>query len=744
MIIKRNLKDYLINYNLPVNEALNLLNEKKNRVLICIDELGVVFGSLSFGDINRWLLSQSLADLTVPVEKVMNTQPTYINENELPHVKQFSHLQLVPIVDDLKRVKKIAVFREKEKFLELRGKNFHEGNPLIIAEIGNNHNGSLSKAFELIDLAKDSGANCAKFQMRNMEEMYIHSNQAENLGAEYTLDLLERFQLSNDDLIKALIYTQKKGLEPLCTPWDEKSADLLDEFGVEAFKVASADFTNHHFLVHLMTKGKPLICSTGMCSEDEIIETIDLLKSNGAEFVLLHCNSTYPAPFKDVNLKYMQKLGIMGDCLFGYSGHERDINVSIAAVALGAVVIEKHFTLDKSLEGNDHKVSLLPNEFKNMVTAINQVTTSLGTNNFRHISQGEYINRVTLAKSIYAKRKLNSGQNIKEDDLVIKSPGKGLQPNKLKDLLLRPVKRNMKPGDAFYASDLVDENNNDLNFSLSSSWGIPVRHHDYMAMLEKFNPKILEFHLSYRDLDIDNCSFFKKDLKTALIVHAPELFFGDHTLDLTSEDPNYRSQSINELRRTIKTVKLLKKVFPNHKEKVGLITNVGGFSADRPLNNLEINNKTKILKDSLAMFNDEEVEILPQTMPPYPWHFGGQRYHNLFVEGDWIKNFCEETNLKVCLDVSHSFLACNKMNKSFNQFLDDVLPVTQHLHIADAKGVDGEGLQIHEGDIDFGLITKKMKNLCPNATWIPEIWQGHENEGYGFQIALNRLSKFDL
>ena len=167
-------------------------------------------------------------------------------------------------------------------------------------------------------------------------------------------------------------------MTPLCTPWDLESLAKLEEYGMEAYKVASADLTNHKLLGALVETGKPLICSTGMSTEHEINKAINFLLSHSANFVLMHCNSTYPTPFKDVNLAYISRLRDLSARCVGYSGHERGISIAIAAVALGAKIIEKHFTIDRSMEGNDHKVSLLPDEFKMMVAEIRNVEASLG------------------------------------------------------------------------------------------------------------------------------------------------------------------------------------------------------------------------------------------------------------------------------------------------------------------------------------------------------------------------------
>jgi len=175
-------------------------------------------------------------------------------------------------------------------------------------------------------------------------------------------------------------------------------------------------------------------------------------------------------------------------------------------------------------------------------------------------------------------------------------------------------------------------------------------------------------------------------------------------------------------------------------DPVLLVTNVGGFSEHHHLEHTELQPLRQRLIDSLQQINTAgEVEIIPQTMPPFPWHFGGQRYHNLFVDTAFIQEFCEETGMRVCLDVSHSKLACTHLNASFSGFLKAILPFTAHLHLADAKGVDGEGLQIHDGEIDWVQLFALMEQLAPKASFIPEIWQGHKNNGEGAWLALERL-----
>lgn len=745
MIVEHEFSKYLVRKDDKVLSVLRRLDKFRGRAFVCVDDADTLIGTVSLGDINRWLLESEKPDLETCIGRMVNRDCFVIEEDRLSLSEVPEQYRVVPILNQRRRIVAIAVEDELRDHIKIGpnkkiGKNYPV---FIIAEIGNNHNGCVQRAKELVKLAADSGADCVKFQLRDMQSLYgaDQLSKTQNLGSEYTLDLLNKFQLNFNELIDVMRYSESLGLVPMCTPWDKNSVDLLVEFGVSAFKIASADFTNHDFLQYVAKCNKPMLCSTGMASEAEINETVAILKNVGADFVLLHCNSTYPAPFKDINLAYLPKLAALGRDIVGYSGHERDIFVSVAAVALGALVVEKHFTTDRGLEGNDHKVSLLPGEFSNMVRGIRQVSEALGKGGERTISQGEMMNRVTLAKSIFAKKEIKKGSVIQFEDLEVKSPGHGLQPNKMSDIVGSIAKRNMVQGNAFFPSDLEDEIISPTQYKFWSNWGLPVRHHDYRDLSDDCNPPILEFHLSYKDLTLDNKSFFKSKLNSILVVHAPELFENDHILDLTSLDETYRKRSIQNLQRTIEFANDLKQNFANSNSSVGIVTNIGGFSQDAPMCKVEIEDRTEILRQSLSAINTQGVEIWPQTMPPFPWHFGGQRFHNLFLDPEWIERFCIETGMRVCLDISHSFLYCNHSQLSRTKFLDTVLPHTAHLHLADAFGVDSEGLQIGEGDCDFYQIAEKMKELCASASWIPEVWQGHENGGRGFWIALERLEK---
>jgi N-acetylneuraminate synthase len=750
MLIDHNFEPYAVSRNVSVQTALRKVYIEKRRFLMCMNEDGRIWGILTYGDLLQWLISETNPSMEQAVGDICNRKAFTVKEGkEEISIKPeyFKKFAYIPIVDANMRPVAIAMRRELSDGFYIGERFISEKSPCyIIAEIGNNHNGSLDLAKKLIEQAKAAGADCAKFQMRDMASLYVNagnadSNNAENLGSQYTLDLLSRFQLSTDELFAAFDYCRSGGIEPLCTPWDANSAALLHEYGMPAYKVASADLTNHELLQLLVKFGKPLLCSTGMSLEREIIQSVGVLKKYGAQYVLLHCNSTYPAPFKDVRLNYLPRLRELGDCLVGYSGHERDVFVPVAAVAYGAKVVEKHFTLDRRMEGNDHKVSLLPEEFARMAEGIRQVEEAMALSGERELSQGEMINRATLAKSVCAACNIAVGTRIEREMLEVKSPGQGLQPNRLQELLGRMALRPMKTGDFFWPADLEDTTQKPRLYRFHSRWGLPVRHHDHQRLSVLSNPDLLEFHLSYKDLALEHDSFFPNPVRTMLVVHAPELFAGDHILDLTSPDKAYRARSVSEMRRVIAVTKALRWHFDSPQTSVGVITNVGGFSPNAPLSVKERLLRKDFLLQSLQTLWDKEVTIWPQTMPPFPWHFGGQRYHNLFLDPGEITDFCRKHAMHVCLDVSHTKLACNYLHCSFQHALEQLLPVTAHMHIADACGLDGEGLQIGEGDIDFYAVGKAMRRFAPEVTWIPEIWQGHENDGAGFWQALAALEE---
>ncbi|MBR1130039.1 N-acetylneuraminate synthase family protein [Bradyrhizobium iriomotense] len=611
----------------------------------------------------------------------------------------------------------------------------------IIAEIGNNHNGDFDRAIALVDAAVAAGADCAKFQMRKLDEVYRASSLSgkdDDLAVEYTLDLLRRFELTTEQHKKIADYCASKGIQYLCTPWDAKSVTVLEGFGVQAYKVASADLTNLPLLVRLAATGKTLIVSTGMSTTDEIKTVAKFLDDRNAGYVLLHCQSTYPAALYNIHLRFMETLRDIHP-LVGYSGHERGTAVSTAAVALGAVVIERHITLDRAMEGPDHAASLEPEEFKALVTGIREVEAARGEKLAeRALSQGELINRENLAKSLVAARDIEAGTVISEDDIAVKSPGQGLSPLKMPALIGKTLKRRIAADDYFFQSDLDAGAAKARRYRFDRPWGVPVRYYDIERFLEICEPDIIEFHLSYSDMERDPTAYLSGTYDLGLVVHAPELFAGSKLMDLATPDEALRRYSLEQTQAVIDITRGLKKFFPKTK-RPPIVANIGGFTMDEPLPPEEKAERYRIFAQSLKELDMDGVELTPQTMAPFPWHFGGQRHQNIFIFPEESAAFCAKHDLRMCVDISHTKLAANHFGFDFAQGLAQLGPHTAHLHFGDAKGLDGEGLQIGEGEIDFDEIGRVLRKHAPTASFIPEIWQGHKNMGEGFWTALERL-----
>lgn len=614
------------------------------------------------------------------------------------------------------------------------------GRAYVIAEIGNNHNGSFERAVEMIDLAVGAGADCVKFQMRNLEEVYRQRTlrkDGEDLGTEYVLDLLRRFELRVDEHRKLADYCTAKSILYLCTPWDSTSIDVLESFSVPAYKVASADLTNLPLLDKLAKIGKPLILSTGMSQTEEVAITVAFLNQRKVQFVLLHCNSTYPAPLHDINLKWMHQMRQFHP-LVGYSGHERGINVSLAAVALGACVVERHFTLDRNMEGPDHAASLTHTEFKRLIEGIREIEVALGDGKVRQLSQGEMINRENLGKSLVAATSLRKGVVLGADHIKVRSPGQGLSPQRYEALLGRTLQHDMNAEDFFYPSDLEDKRIEPRLYYFTRPWGVPVRFHDFKEYAARINPDLWEFHLSYSDMELKPDDFLRGSYDCRFVVHAPELFANSRLMDLASPDQAYRQQSILETQRVINITRDLKRFFPRTTHPM-IVANIGGFTMDAPLPPEVITAYYERFAESLKQLDTDGIELIPQTMAPFPWHFGGQRFQNIFVRIEEIVEWCQHLQLRMCFDISHTQLTCNHFGIDFYDFAEKIAPLTAHLHLGDALGLNGEGLQIGEGKIDFVRLGAILKKGCPEASFIPEIWQGHKNGGEGFWTALERL-----
>jgi len=337
------------------------------------------------------------------------------------------------------------------------------GSPcFVIAEAGVNHNGSLDMAFQLVDAAVNAGADAVKFQTFIAERIVTRDApkavyQKETTGSnESQLQMLKKLELSPQDHRRLQIYCGKQGVIFLSTPFDEKSADFLEELDIPAFKVPSGEITNLPFLKHVAQKGKPLIVSTGMSSLEEVKSAVAVIRKTGnRDLVLLHCVSAYPADAADANLRAMQTLSTEFGVPVGYSDHTLGIEVSLAAVATGACVIEKHFTLGRTLPGPDHRASLESAELSVLVRGVRTVEVALGHGR-KESTLSEADTAAVARKSIVAACDIPAGTRVTRDLIVMKSPGTGLPSSMLNKLTGRIAIKNI-PADTLLSFDLLDE-----------------------------------------------------------------------------------------------------------------------------------------------------------------------------------------------------------------------------------------------------------------------------------------------
>ncbi len=312
----------------------------------------------------------------------------------------------------------------------------------IIAEAGVNHNGSLKRAREMVIKARESGADAIKFQTFKSEKLVSTfaekaAYQIENTGSadESQLEMVKKLELSFDDFRELQAFSKEKGIQFLSTPFDLESIDFLNQLEMPFWKLPSGEVTNYPYLVKIAQTHKEIVMSTGMCTLDEISEALSVLRENGAgKIALLHCNTEYPTPMEDVNLKAMETLKKAFSTPIGYSDHTKGIEVPIAAVAMGATIIEKHFTLDRNLEGPDHKASLEPSELKAMVQAIHNIEKAIGTAD-KKPTPSEIKNMAIARKSIVAGQPIKKGEIFTEKNITTKRPGTGISAMRWRQVL---------------------------------------------------------------------------------------------------------------------------------------------------------------------------------------------------------------------------------------------------------------------------------------------------------------------
>ena len=328
----------------------------------------------------------------------------------------------------------------------------------IIAEIGVNHNGKLELAKKLIDHAVEAGADAVKFQKRNLESLYrkesLDNPNSESQGFEIMLTELKYLELSEEDYLKIYDYCKEKEITFLCTPWDIASVNFLERIGTLAYKISSGDMTNFQLIKYISKIGKPIIISTGMSKLEEIEKMVNFVKLQNVPFIILHANSTYPSPVDSLNLNLIPFYSKKFKVLVGFSDHETEIIGSITAANMGAVLIERHITLDKNMKGLDHLSSLEPKEFKEMVQQIRLSEKAKGKA-IKKMTRGEVLQREVVGKSLIATKDIEPNDIFSEMNIESKGPEKGLSAQYYFDIIGKKSKRRIQKEEYLLDEDLL-------------------------------------------------------------------------------------------------------------------------------------------------------------------------------------------------------------------------------------------------------------------------------------------------
>ena len=636
----------------------------------------------------------------------------------------------------------------RERHLHIGTRRIGPNEPCyVIAEIGVNHNGDLGAAKRLVDAAVAAGADAVKFQKRKLTETYrqeiIDQPRHGEQGLQYLVPLLIEFELPDDAFRELHAYCHARDITFMCTPWDRASVDFLESMELAAYKIGSPDMTNFPLIEHVVATGKPMLLSTGMSTEEEIRRTLAFLGETTAEFALFHCVSTYPAAPEEINLRFMQTLREWSGRPVGYSGHDTGTAISLAAVAMGARLLERHLTLDRSMRGPDHKASLEPEAFAEQVRAVREVEISLGVPH-RWMTRGETLNRRVLSKSLVAASDIPSRTPITRAMITSKSPGLGLSPQLVEKLMGRSLARVVKRDEMFVAADIEDAvaAREAREIDIGTPWGIVARFLDVAALESKFLPlgmRFVEFHVSDRDLDAGATAYQGGHRPFGLVVHAPE-YCHDTLIDLCAVDDAQRALSVERIQKTIDLARSLapqfsldQALFPAGPK---IVMHVGGMSP-RP-GGYDVGAATLRLLSALKQLDTAGVDLLLENLPPFPWYFGGRWFGHIICNVENTALLCEESGLGLCFDTSHAALECAKSGTSLLEFAERIAPHVHHLHVSDGAGTSGEGLQIGEGSVNFVELLPVL--LATEPTLIPEIWMGHHENGEGFRTALEHLT----
>jgi sialic acid synthase SpsE/sugar phosphate isomerase/epimerase len=599
----------------------------------------------------------------------------------------------------------------------------------IIAEIGINHDGLFDKAADLVIAAASAGAHAVKFQYRNLDNAYS-SGSSREIGDEILLREIRKAYLPPEQLLALACMSRERGLEAGVSFFDVQD---MEDFGAaiaefDFFKIPSAELTNTPLIDALMAMDRHLYISTGCHTEAEIEAALSRLPKTG--WSPLHCISNYPLSLQNAKLGYISHLRRRWHCDVGYSSHDEHWEACLLAMQLEATVIERHITLDRHGEGLDHSSSSTPDEFAKIAEFADKLSLLLAGDGPRVPNQGELLNRQNLGRSFFAAGDLQAGHVLIKKDLLYRSPNVGLNRQDIDSYLGKPLRQPVPKGASLVRS--LFEHKTELpkrviEFARTSGLALPVRLHDLESIQAQFPIGAFEFHLSFSEV-LSDIDVSRLDPRNRYGIHLPDYINSTQLMDPFSRDAEQQAGSIRILDRTIELAERLQSL-----TKIDVPV-VGSFSV--------VNNSRESFFDQhadlLKRYQSRGIVIMPQWLPPVAWYFGGSIRLDV-MNGLRDAELIKQHELPICMDICHMIMGRNCYGFSATDLLNDLSPLVRHLHLADAAGIDGEGLEFGEGEPEnLDLFRRAFDFDCMKVI---EVWQGHLDQGFGFRKALLRLEE---
>lgn len=604
--------------------------------------------------------------------------------------------------------------------------------PYVIAEIGINHDGNTKLALELIRGAAISGSNAIKFQYRNIKKSYTKDNSnVEELGDALIKPEIIKNYIDPKNIISLSEEAKKLNLDVGISFFSvEDVQDFSDLNCFDFFKVPSVEFDNKNLVNFFIAEGKPVYLSTGCQTEDDILNFLSEYKDFG-NWKLLHCVSNYPLSSRNCKIGYLKRLQKLCGRDVGYSSHDEDWENCLVSATLGATIIERHITKDKTFKGLDHTSSSTIEEFGRMCSILKNIPLTLLGDSPRALNQGELLNKQNLGRSVYASKQIEPGECLDENYVIERCPQVGITLNEFLKYKNIPLKRKLSKNEVITHSHFVE----DKNFETSMRDGanknllsLPVRIHDFHNVHKKFNIQNYEFHLSFNEILNKKYLNVNYPKECTYSIHLPDYIDSNNLIDPFSEDSYIKESSIRLIENTKEFAKILN-------DLTGKCVNiVGSFS----LCNYSKEIFYMKIKEMCDEFSDSQVRLLPQWLPPVAWYFGGSVDTNVFCSTEDVY-FLKENKINICFDLCHYFMGLSANLVSETDFYD-LLSIAKHLHIADSIGIDGEGIQIGKGDSK----NKKfiVEGLSTNNIKVLEVWQGHLNNFDGFYNSISNSLNF--